>query len=732
MQTSDKKRILILGGGFGGVTTAQRLQKYYKNSRDVEITLVNRENFFVFVPMLASAAAGSIDTLHIVNPIRRMAPKINFREEEVLGIDLRHRQVVTTSNITGRESLLPFDQLVVALGNVINLSSLPGLAQHGKTMKTLGDALHLRNHVISMLEAADIETDPQLRQEMLTFVVAGAGYSGVETIGELNDLVHDISKSYRSITKESLKLILLHSGERILPEMPESLAEFALKKLRQRGVDVRLKTRIAAATPREAILKSGERIATRTLVSTVGSAPNPALSSLGVEREKGRIITDQFMSVPGMAGLWALGDCAAVPNAASKGEYSPPTAQYALRQGKKLADNISAMLAGQPDRRKAFSFPGLGQLCLVGHRSGVAEMMGGIKLSGFIAWVMWRNIYLSKLPSWDRKLRVGLNWGLDLILPRDMTQLNLSRSQAINQVHYEPGDYIFRQGDVGNFFYVVSSGQVEISREKGNQVVGLATLGPGEHFGEAALMQGKRRNASARAVGPVDLIVLGHDDFNSLAGTWLKFTESIQALTQERESDPAFASRLFEASQDFRTAFASSYFNNVALPITPVQKPTPGPVVDRPVIHPPVTPNPDPVAPPVSPYGPVPGPFRPNTGPGGPGANQPGSGAYAIPVPVAPVPPPFRPRFIRSDGAELPLNLEEMRIGRSPENHIVLNDKQASRSHALLNRRNGAYVLTDQQTSNGTFVNGQAVKSHTLMDGDRVRIGSSEFVFRSS
>ena len=726
MQTSEKKRILILGGGFGGVTTAQRLQKHYKNSRDVEITLVNRENFFVFVPMLASAAAGSIDTLHIVNPIRRMVPRINFREEEVLGVDMRHRQVVTASNITGRESLLPFDHLVLALGNVINLSSLPGLAQHGKTMKTLGDALHLRNHVISMMEAADIETDPQLRQEMLTFVVAGAGYSGVETIGELNDLVHDISKNYRSIAKESIKLILLHSGERILPEMPESLAGFALKKLRQRGVEVRLQTRIAAATPREAILKSGERIATRTLVSTVGSAPNPALSSLGLESEKGRIITDPFMSVPGVAGVWGLGDCAAVPNAASKGEYSPPTAQYALRQGKKLGDNITAVLSGRPDRRKAFAFPGLGQLCLVGHRSGVAELAGGIKLSGFIAWVMWRNIYLSKLPSWDRKLRVGLNWGLDMILPRDMTQLNLSRSQAINQVHYEPGDFIFRQGDVGNFFYVVSSGQVEILREKGNQVAGLATLGPGEHFGEAALMQGKRRNASARAVGPVDLIVLGHDDFNSLAGTWLRFTESIQALAEERASDPAFASRLFEASQDFRTAFASSLFNNVALPLQPVlnTSPPPAQAVSNTPPMPPTAPFPadgrdqdeissDPGFFPASP-----GPYSPVMAyPGQQSINQ---------------PPVYRPRFIRSDGAELPLNLDHMRIGRHPENHIVLNDKQASRMHALLTRQSGTYLLSDQQTSNGTFVNGQKIQNYTLKDGDRVKIGSSEFVFRSS
>src|SRR5947209_4411024 len=553
---TNKNRVLILGGGFGGVTTAQRLQHHFKREPSVEITLVNRDNFFVFVPLLASAASGSIETLHILNPIRRMIPGITFRAEEVIDIDLQRRIVTTASPITGREVRVPYDHLVLGLGNTINLASLPGLAQHAKTMKSLGDALHLRNHVISMLEAADVETDPRIREELLTFVVAGAGYSGVETIGEINDLVHEISKNYPSLMRESIKVILLHSRDRILPEMGPGLADFALKKLRQRGVVVRLQTRIAAATPHEAILNTGERIPTRTLVVTVGAAINPVLVSLALPREKDRILTNAFMSVPGMPGVWALGDNAAVPNAAANGEFSPPTAQYALRQGKRLGDNLAAVIHGQPQHQTPFAFAGLGQLCLVGHRAGVAELAGGIKLSGFIAWIMWRNIYLSKLPGWDRKVRVGLDWSLDLIVPRELSYVNLARTQVVNQAHYEAGDFIFHQGDVRDQFYVIVSGEVEVFRElPTGQKVHLAQLGRGEYFGESALLTGRRRNASVRATSPVDLMCLGRDEFNSLAGAWLKFSESVQVLSEEREKDLSIRSG---QNYDFRTALVGA------------------------------------------------------------------------------------------------------------------------------------------------------------------------------
>ena len=673
-------RVLILGGGFGGVATAQRLRQHFRRDPSVEITLVNRDNFFVFVPLLASVASGSIETLHILNPIRRMIPGIAFRAEEVIGLDLQRQIVTTMSPVTGREVRLPYDHLVLGLGNTMNLASMPGVAQHGKTMKSLGDALHLRNHVISMLEAADVETDVRLRQELLTFVVAGAGFSGVETVGELNDLVHAVARNYPSLTRESIKIILLHSRDRILPEMGPGLADFALVKLRQRGVEVRLKTRIASATPHEAILDTGDRIPTRTLVVTVGAAVNPVLAPLALPREKDRIVTDAYMGVPGMPGIWALGDNAAVPNAAANGEFSPPTAQYALRQGKFLADNLAAVLRRRSQQLAPFAFPGLGQLCLVGHQAGVAELGGGIKLSGFIAWLMWRNVYLSKLPGWDRKLRVLLDWTLDLIFPRDLSFVNLARTQAVNQAHFEAGDFIVRQGDVGDQFYVIVSGEVEVFKEMPDaQAVQLGRLGRGEHFGETALLTGRRRNASVRAISPVDLICLGRDEFSHLAGTWLKFSESVQALSEARGQAPV------SYGEEFGTILASS-LPGQRLAALPTPTPTPVPSA---------------------------------------------SSASASPGDGAALPPPSPPYLVRSDGAELRLESEMLKLGRGADNHIVVNDKRVSRLHAVLKREDRGYVLEDMGTLNGTYVNGQRIQRHVLVEGDSIGLGQTMFIYRT-
>lgn len=536
MSPPEKTRVLILGGGFGGVAAAQGLQKLFKRDASVEVTLVNRDNHFLFVPMLASAAAGSIETLHVVAPIRRLIPKVRFRAEEITGIDLQARCVETVSPVTGREHRLPYDHLVLALGNVIDLQKLPGVAQHGKTIKTLGDALAIRNHVLRMLEAADIETDPEARREMLTFVVAGGGFSGVEMVGELNDLVREASAYYPSVTAEGVRVILLHSRGRILPEMEVGIADYTLKQLRKRGVEVRLNVRLTGATPHEALLQGGSKIATRTLIVAVGNAPPAVLAGLDIEKIRGRIVVDEFMRVPNHPGVWALGDNAIVPNRASEsGEPSPPTAQYALRQGKALAHNVAAsMRGGQP---RPFAFGGLGLLCLVGHGAGVGELPMGIKVKGLVGWFLWRSVYWSKAPSFGRKVQIGADWFLDLFLKRDIAQIDLSRTRAVGRAHHEAGEYIFRQGEPGSHFYMIAGGEVDVIRERSSgEMDVLARLGKGDYFGETAILTQGRRNASVRCVTPVDVVTIGRDDFAALAGAWRQLSESVEETSGRRVS----------------------------------------------------------------------------------------------------------------------------------------------------------------------------------------------------
>ena len=535
MATGQRTRILILGGGFGGVATAQRLARRLGRAHGVEITLVNRDNYFVFVPLLASAAAGSLEALHVVAPLRHLLKgQVLFRAEEVTGIDFQRRLVTTLSPTTGREHALPYDHLVIALGNVVNLARLPGVAQHGKPLRTLGDALAIRNHVLQMLEAADIETDPAVRRELTTFVVAGGGFSGVEMVGELNDMVRAVIRYYPALREAPVRVILLHSGERLLPELSPGVADYALRRLRRRGVEVRLNTRLAAATPFEAVLEGGEKIPTRTLIVTVGNAPPPVVAGLSLAKERGRIAVDEYLRVPGVPGVWALGDNAAVPNrAAGDGAISPPTAQFAIRQGRTLADNLVATLRGAPLR--PFAFNGLGQLCLVGHGAGVGELRFGIKPRGLLGWALWRGVYWAKMPSLGRKLQVGADWLFDLFIPRELAQVNLARTRSLAHVHYEPGEVIVRQGDPGDHFYLIVSGTVEVVRERssGAQTV-LAQLGPGEYFGETALLTGGRRTATVRCLTPVDVLALGRDDFASLTGAWLHLAEHLRAVSAQR------------------------------------------------------------------------------------------------------------------------------------------------------------------------------------------------------
>jgi NADH:ubiquinone reductase (H+-translocating) len=396
--------------------------------------------------------------------------------------------------------------------------------------KYLGDALVLRNHTIHALEEADIESDPELRRALLTFVVAGGGFSGVEAVAELNDFVRAGARSFRRIDPAEIRVVLLHAGPLILPELPENLARFAQKLLQRRGVDVRLDTRLAAATAESAILNNGERIPTKTLVSTVPGAPNPLLATLPCKRERGRIVVNEFLEVLDYPGVWAIGDCAWVVDGKT-GQPSPPTAQHAIREGQCLARNLVATLRGEPKR--AFAFQARGKLAGLGHRSAVADILG-FKLSGFVAWFLWRVIYLMKLPGFDRKLRVAMDWFLDLVLPPDIVQLKIEKSVGFGREHFEPREVIFRQGDRGDRLYIVVDGEVEMVKEEPKSEHVLARLGAGECFGEMALVNDNPRMATARSVTSVNLLTVDRNGFHALFAYHPPLRRMFQQLIDQR------------------------------------------------------------------------------------------------------------------------------------------------------------------------------------------------------
>jgi NADH:ubiquinone reductase (H+-translocating) len=419
----------------------------------------------------------------------------------------------------------------LALGNITSFAGQPGLAEHALPFKYLGDALVLRNHVIHVLEEADVESDRELRRALLTFVVAGGGFSGVEAVAELNDFVREVGRSFRRINPGEIRVVLLHAGPLILPELPQSLAQFAQKLLQDRGVEIRLNTRLAGATAESALLQSDERIPTRTLVSTVPAAPNPLVAGLACKKERGRIVVNKHLEVIGYPGVWALGDCAWVVDHATW-EPCPPTAQHATRQAACLAKNLVAALRGTS--QQAFSFKALGKLASLGHRSAVAEVFG-FKVSGFIAWFMWRMIYLMKLPGFDRKLRVSTDWFLDLLLPPDIVQLKLEKPTSLCREHFEPHQIIFRQGDRGDRLYIVVDGEVEMLKQDPRQrEQPLARLGPGECFGEMALVNENPRMATARTVKNVNLLSLDRATFSALFASHPPLRSMFQMLIDKR------------------------------------------------------------------------------------------------------------------------------------------------------------------------------------------------------
>jgi NADH:quinone reductase (non-electrogenic) len=429
MGEERRTRVVILGGGFGGLYVALELEKTLARDPKTEITLVNRENFFLFTPMLHEVAASDLDLTNIVNPVRKLLRRVNFFAGDVERIDLAQKTVQVSHGFDHHHHTMTYDHLVLALGSITNFYGLPGLSDRALTMKSLGDAIHLRNRLIAHLEEADTECSAAVREPLLTFVVAGGGFAGVETMAGINDFVRHALRFYSNLKESDVRMVLVHPGPVILPELGEKLGRYAQKKLAERGVEIRVEVKVTGVADEAIALSDGSSLDSKMLIWTAGTSPNPLLAMLPCPKDRGRVLVDASLEVPGWPNVWALGDCALVPDPRT-GKYYPPTAQHALREARVLARNITASVEGRP--KKKFSFTTIGQLAAIGRRSGVANILG-VNFSGFIAWWLWRTIYLSKLPRFEKKLRVALDWTLDLVFSKDLVQYLTFRAPSLSE-----------------------------------------------------------------------------------------------------------------------------------------------------------------------------------------------------------------------------------------------------------------------------------------------------------
>jgi NADH dehydrogenase len=424
-------RILVLGGGFAGVETAQHLEKLTRGRDDIEVWLVSRENFSLFTPLLPEVCSGNLEARHCVTALRAQlrSPSSWAVTADVEQIDLDAKQVIVLGG-DGDQHRLNYDTLVLALGGETATFGIAGITEYAVGMKTLADAFALRNRIIEMLERADLETDAAERQAQLTFVVGGAGFSGVETAGEIEDFIRRVRKRfYPKIDPTEPKGHIVELKDRVLPEMPVDMGDYAAKKLRARGYEIHLGTPMKEVREDGVVIGEGQFIPSRTVIWTGGVQPAPVVRESGIEVDKGgRAVVSATMATS-REGVWAIGDCARIPNEDEPGTFHAPTAQNAVREAKRLAKNIVATIDRRPQAVEPFRYRVIGTLASIGHHTGVGVVFG-IKVRGWLAWFMWRGYYWSRVPGIGGKARVALDWFVNALFGSDPVQLKVDYGAA--------------------------------------------------------------------------------------------------------------------------------------------------------------------------------------------------------------------------------------------------------------------------------------------------------------
>lgn len=525
-------RILVLGGGFGGMYAAREIRRQMGD--EAEIELISEENYFVFQPLLPEVAAGSIAPLHAVTPLRILLRGIAVRKARIHEVDFERKVVTVFQGVQRRPTEIGYDHVVIALGQRIDLSRFPGLTEHALTMKTLKDARRLRAHVIERLEHAQITRLEEVKEQALTFCVIGAGFSGIETVGEMAELIHDALPFYSAISPEEVKIKVIEFAPRILAEMPEELAKFAHDRLEGRGVEIMLGLGVKSATGTELVLSDGQVIGTRTIVATIGNAPSKLVEGMDLKITHGRIAVDRQLRAEGREDVWSLGDCALIPmkeGASDRGDFAPPTAQFAVREARHLARNLSAAINGR--QMEPFRYKSQGALASLGAKAGIGTVWG-VKVKGFKAWLLWRGYYLSFLPGFGTKIRVLANWITDFVTARNIVQLDSYQPPEARYVHYHAGDRVYEIGNRADGFYTVMEGRFEVRREDGpGGTPWVREVGPGGHFGERIVMGEDTRGATVRALEDGVVLILDRDAFLKIADGFACFRDYFHDYVQK-------------------------------------------------------------------------------------------------------------------------------------------------------------------------------------------------------
>jgi NADH dehydrogenase len=488
-----RQQILILGGGYAAGKIAKGLRKAVKHG-EVDATFVSRHNYYVFHGFLGEMVTGRIGAEQILSPLRRVFAPARMHVGEVDSIDLDRKRVVVSRHLDGQQQELSYDQLVLALGTTDNLTLYPGLAEHAFRLKAYDDGFRVKNHILTMFELADIESNAEERRSLLTFVIAGGGFAGSEVAGELADFVRLLTlREYNRIRPEDCRVVLVQPGDHILPELHTGpgaagyghghprLVEKAMRHMLELGVDVRLNSTVAWVSSVEVGFADGSRLPTRTVISAVGTRPQPILDTLPLPRDaRGRVIVDACMRVPGFDNVWATGDCAAVPH--PNGGTCPPTGLWALKGGGHTAENLLRVARGEEP--VPFRFRGIGQVVSIGRRTAVGEFKG-IELTGKLPWLIWRAVLFYLVPTWDRRLRLLSDWILWPIVGRDVVEMDVTDSNRyrIEQELFEPGEVVVAEGQVCPFLYVIVDGQAESARTRMDGTKDVRQLAAGDHFG---------------------------------------------------------------------------------------------------------------------------------------------------------------------------------------------------------------------------------------------------------